>query len=125
MVEIQDGRNKYKKKKGLNMTEKEIKNTVIDIREEQNRRSEKKFVYKIKGKGNKYFSAFFVKSINITKTSEKGQKVDVSDVLIAFRNSQGLENVHGTLTCILNEIWGNNIANAKYTSGSRLNSVHT
>ncbi len=35
------------------MNEKEIINTVIDIREEQNRRSEKKFVYKIKGKGNK------------------------------------------------------------------------
>lgn len=120
MVEIQDGRNKCKKKKGLNMTEKEIKNAVIDIKEEQNRRSEKKFVYKIKGKGNKYFSAFFVKSINITKTSEKGQKVDVSDVLIAFRNNQGLENVHGTLTCILNEIWGNNIANAKYTRANHL-----
>ncbi len=53
MVGIWDGSNKCKKKKGLNMNEKEIINTVIDIREEQNRRSEKKFVYKIKGKGNK------------------------------------------------------------------------
>lgn len=91
--------------------------TVIYIKEKQ---TEKKFVYKIKGKGNKYFSAFFVKSINTTQTSAKGNEVDVSDVLIAFRNGRGLEDVNGTLTYILDEIWGSNLANARYTRASHI-----
>lgn len=93
-------------------------NSIIDIKEEENKRAEKKFVYKINGKGNKYFNAFFVKPINITRTSAKERKIDVSEVLIASRNSKGLENVNGTLTYILNEIWGHYLPNAKYTRAS-------
>ena len=95
-------------------------NSIIDIKEEQNKRAEKKFVYKINGKGNKYFNAFFVKPINITRTSAKERKIDISEVLIAFRNSKGLENVNGTLTYILNEMWDHCMPNAKYTRASHI-----
>lgn len=75
----------------------------------------KRYVYKIKGKGNKYHNAFFVKSQNVKKISTKGKEVSEADVLIAYRNSIGLERVNSTLSYILDSIWASNLPNARVT----------
>jgi len=76
-----------------------------------------KVVYKIKGCGNKYFNAYCLKYVVSDVETTKGEVKEAEDVLIAFRNSNGYEKVNSTLSAVLNEEWGNNNSNSKFTRG--------
>lgn len=93
---------------------------VVSIEEVKNKRECEKFVYKEKGKGNKNFNAFCVKCVNTKRVSSKGRENDIVEILIAFRNKQGLEKVHSSLSFILDDIWNRYQPNAKYTRANHI-----